>query len=82
MAACCNELDLQLQNDSTQDSVIKDLIGKYKYVFDEKRIAEIRKGNFVYKHFKNKNILYKDSNTSWSVSVYHACYICRKLSYY
>ena len=67
MSACCNELTLNVE-DVEEDSEIKDLVGKYNYVFDETRIEEIEKGYFIYKHTDSKGFIYKTSNTSWSVS--------------
>ena len=67
MSACCNELTLNVE-DIEEDSEIKDLVGKYNYVFDETRIEDIEKGYFIYKHNDSKGFIYKTSNTSWSVS--------------
>ena len=66
MSACCNVLTLNVE-DVEGDSEIKDLVGKYNYVFDETRIEEIEKGYFIYKHKDSKGFIYKTSNTSWSV---------------
>jgi hypothetical protein len=66
MSACCQEIVVKIENEEVP-SRITDLLGIYRYVFEEKRIADIEKGYFVYKHKNSNGYIYKTKNASWSV---------------
>ena len=67
MPACCQEIVLKSKSKKSH-AELADLLGVYKYMFDEKRIADIEKGLFVYKHSTNNRYIYRTSNAPWSVS--------------
>ena len=45
MPACCQEIVLKSKSKKSH-AELADLLGVYKYMFDEKRIADIEKGLF------------------------------------
>ena len=67
MSACCQEIIVKIEQTEIPSGVA-DLLGVYRYVFEEKRIADIEKGYFVYKQKITNGYIYKTNNVSWSVS--------------
>ena len=64
---CCLELKITFET-RTNETLLADLSGYYRYSFDQKRIKEIEAGSFTYKRKEKPGYIFRNNDGFWSVS--------------
>ena len=65
--ACCIELKISSVPDNNGD-FLKNVSGRYRYEFEEKRLKYIKEGRFRYKNKVNNGQIFRNNDGLWSVS--------------
>ena len=65
--ACCIELKISSMPHNNDD-FLKNVSGRYRYEFEEKRLKYIKNGRFRYKNKMNNGRIFRNNDGFWSVS--------------